>query len=90
MSKLHQRRLPFRVPLAVTPLMTTPLPTRVAAGARLIAIVLAIPLNTFLLLDFTGTVLSAFAFHPQCSFPQESMTPCGGVYFLRSALSWII
>ena len=43
--------------------MTTTLPTRVAARAGFIAIILPIALNALLLLDFTRTILGAFAFH---------------------------
>jgi hypothetical protein len=49
--------------------MATPFPALVAAGASLVTIVLAIPLNTFLLLDFTRTILGACAFHRRFSFP---------------------
>jgi hypothetical protein len=65
--------------------MAAPLPTRVAAGARFIAIILAIPLNTFLLLDFTCTIFGAFAFHDWFSFSNETVPRFPtGLYGLRA------
>ena len=52
--------------------MATPFSTRMAARASLITIVLPISLNTFLLLDFTRTILRAFAFHNPFSFATET------------------
>ena len=57
--------------LAVTPLVPTPLPGGMAARARLSAIILAVPFNTLLLLDFARTVASTFTFHTWCSFPKD-------------------
>jgi hypothetical protein len=56
-----------------------------AARASLITIVLAIPLNTFLLLDFTRTIFGAFAFHDWFSFSHETAPRFPtGLYGLRA------
>ena len=58
----------MKVALAVTPWVITPLPAGMAVRACLIAIVLAIPLNALLWLDFTRTILGTFAFHFSAPF----------------------
>ena len=58
----------MKVALAVTPGVITPLLAGMAVRARLIAIILTIPLNAFLWLDFTRTILDTFAFHLRSPF----------------------
>jgi hypothetical protein len=65
-----------------TPLRGNTLPAGVIVGTGFSAIVLAIPLNALLALDFTRT-WGAFAFHFQFSFPKKSKTNSLAVYFLR-------
>ena len=56
--------------------MATTLSVWVTTRASLITIVLAIPLNALLLLDFTRTILGTFAFHLQFSFPRLYIFCC--------------
>jgi hypothetical protein len=56
--------------------MATTLSAWVTARASLRTIVLAIPLNALLLLDFTRTILGTFAFHLQFSFPRLYIFCC--------------
>ena len=60
--------MPCGLALAVTPLVATPLAIWVAARTRLGAVVLAIALDAFLLLDFTGTILGTLTFHRRSPF----------------------
>ena len=70
----------------MTARMATAFPSGVAVRASLIAVVLAILLNAFLLFDFTRTVMGAFTFHQQGSFVQDLVTPSIVVYFLPYAI----
>jgi len=78
--------MPFGISLAVTPWVPTSFPIGVAARAGFIAIILAIPLDALLLLNFTGTVLGALAFHPPVSFSQDFTTTSIVVYFFLYAI----
>jgi hypothetical protein len=66
--------------------MAAPLPVWVAVGTGLITIILAIPLHALLALDFTCTILRAFAFHLQFSFPKDYTTSSIVVHFLLYAI----
>jgi len=57
------RRVHSEPSLAVTPLMAASLLAYMVAGTGFITIILAIPLNAFLSLDFTRTIMGTFAFH---------------------------
>ena len=52
--------------------MAASLLTYMVAGTGFITIILAIPLNAFLSLDFTLTIMGTFAFHDRFSFATET------------------